>query len=141
MPQSAQPQSRPADLDRIAVVLSGLCLLHCLALPLFIALLPVVAEFAESHWHTPMLAIALPVSATAIVIGYRRHGNRALVAAGVMGLILLVTGATVAHNQLGAMADRVFTVVGSLLLAAVHWQNSRLLRSTPARVDVALAKN
>jgi len=141
MPQTAQSQSRPADLDRIAVVLSGLCLLHCLALPLFIALMPFVAEFAESHWHTPMLAIALPVSATAIVIGYRRHGNRALVATGVIGLILLLVGATVAHNQLGPIADRVFTVSGSLLLAAVHWQNSRLLRSSSPRVDAALAKN
>ena len=33
---------RTAKLDRIAVQLSGLCLLHCLALPLLIAVVPVL---------------------------------------------------------------------------------------------------
>ena len=123
------------------MVLSGLCLLHCLALPLLVALMPFVAAFAESHWHTPMLIIALPVSATAIVIGYRRHGNRTLVAVGAVGMLLLVSGATVGHSQLGPLADRVLTVSGSLILAMVHWRNSRLLRSPRFRNHTVLAEN
>lgn len=128
------------DLDRVAVVLSGLCLLHCLALPIVIVSLPFVAQFAETHWHTPMLLIAVPVSTVAIVIGYRRHGNRLIVAAGALGLGLLIFGATIAHAHYGVVADRVLTVGGSLLLATVHWQNSRRLRLHPRDADVALAK-
>ncbi len=138
MNQSANPSA--PDLDRVAVVLSGLCLLHCLALPVVIVSLPFVAQFAETHWHTPMLLFAVPISTLAIVIGYRRHGNRQIVAAGALGLGLLIVGATIAHAHYGAMADRLLTVSGSLLLAAVHWKNSRQLRLHPRDVDAALAK-
>lgn len=127
-PMSPAPTRRAPDLDRVAVVLSGLCLVHCLALPLVIAALPFLAGLSDSHWHGPMLLIALPVSAVAIVIGYRRHGNRGIVAGGIAGLALLTAGATLGHAYLGVTADRVLTISGSLLLAAVHWQNSTRLR-------------
>lgn len=115
------------------MVLSGLCLVHCLALPLVFAALPFVAGLADSHWHLPMLALALPVSVAAIVIGYRRHGNRSVVVGAALGLGLLVSGATLGHAWLGETADRILTVSGALLLAAVHWQNSLRLRECRAR--------
>lgn len=124
---STRPADSP-DLDRVAVVLSGLCLVHCLALPVLLAAMPFLSGFAETHWHLPMLAIALPVSLVAIVIGYRRHGNRAIVAGAAAGLVLLVAGATLGHAVLGETVDRVLTVAGSVVLAAVHWQNSLRLR-------------
>lgn len=121
------------DLDRVAMVLSGLCLLHCLALPLAFAAMPFFAGLDDGHWHLPMLAIAMPVSLAAIVIGYRRHGNRAIVAGAALGLGLLLAGATVGHAWLGVTADRAMSVGGSLLLAAVHWQNSLRLRQCRMR--------
>ncbi len=126
MPQTSAASA--PDLDRVAVVLSGLCLVHCLALPVLLAALPFLGGFADSHWHLPMLAIALPVSIVAIVIGYRRHGNRAIVAGAAVAMGLLVLGATLGHAWLGPAADRALTVAGSLALAAVHWQNSLRLR-------------
>lgn len=121
--------SSPAPgLDRVAVVLSGLCLVHCLALPVAMAALPFMSGLADSHWHLPMLGIALPISIVAIVIGYRRHGNRGIVAGAVLGIGLLAAGATVGHAVLGPLADRVLTVTGSLVLAAVHWMNGLRLK-------------
>ncbi len=55
---------------------------------------------------------------------YRRHRNLRIVAGGALGMLLLIVGATVAHTQLGLAADRVFTVVGSLVLATAHFYNS-----------------
>ncbi len=127
--------SQSPDLDRLAMVLSFLCIVHCLALPVLLVAMPLLAQFADSHWHTPMLAIALPVSAIAIVIGYRRHGNLRLVAAVTVGLALLVGGATFGHTYLGVVADRSMTVAGSLILAYAHWQNSRLVRRCALRAD------
>ena len=63
-----------------------------------------------------------------------------IVAAGALGLGLLIIGATIAHAHYGALADLLLTVSGSLLLAAVHWQNSRRLRPHPRHADVALAE-
>jgi hypothetical protein len=111
-------------LDGAAVALSALCLIHCLALPLIVAGLPFLAQFAEGHLHAQMLVVVLPLSIVALGLGFRRHENLRIVFAGVVGMLILVIGATVAHTYLGLMADRVFTVIGALVLATAHFFNS-----------------
>ncbi|HZW59719.1 MAG TPA: MerC domain-containing protein [Woeseiaceae bacterium] len=128
-------------LDRAAVVLSGLCVLHCLALPVLVLGTPFVAALASSHWHAPMLLVVVPVSVFAILRGYRQHGNKPVPWFGALALALLIVGGTLAHNWYGAAADRTLTVAGSLLLAAVHWQNGRLARHLRRRESLALAES
>lgn len=122
-------------LDGVAVALSGLCLVHCLALPLLVAGLPFISQFSAGHLHLQMLVIVLPLSILALAIGFRRHKNMLVIAAGGTGMLLLVVGATVAHTQLGLTADRIFTIVGALTLATAHYLNSvrarQCQRSTP----------
>ena len=115
-------------LDRTAVALSGLCLLHCLALPFVVVLLPVAGQAPAAHWHAEMLLIVLPVSIVALAIGYRRHGNLRVVAAGSLGMLLLVVGGTVVHARYGIAEDRAMTVAGSLVLAIAHFFNTRFGR-------------
>ncbi len=120
-----QDTQKPRDwLDGAAVFLSGLCLLHCLALPLVVAGVPFLAQFADTHLHYQVLIAVIPLSVLALALGYRRHHDWRIVMAGALGMGLLVVGATVAHSQLGIAADRFFTVIGSLVLAAAHFMNS-----------------
>ena len=111
-------------LDGAAVALSALCLIHCLALPIIVAGLPFLAQFAEGHLHLQMLVIVLPLSVVALALGFRRHRSARIIAAGAVGMLALVIGATVAHSHLGLAADRAFTIVGALVLAAAHYFNS-----------------
>ena len=111
-------------LDWAAVGLSALCLVHCLALPLIVAGVPLLAQFSEGHLHAQMLVVVLPLSIVALGLGFNRHRNTRIVAAGTVGMLTLVIGATVAHSQLGLMADRAFTVVGAFVLAGAHYFNS-----------------
>ena len=111
-------------LDSAAVGLSALCLIHCLALPLIVAGLPFLAQFAEGHLHAQMLVVVLPLSIVALGLGFRHHRNRRIVAGGTVGMALLTIGATVAHGNWGLAADRAFTIVGALILAAAHFYNS-----------------
>lgn len=111
-------------LDGAAVALSALCLVHCLALPLVVVGVPFLAQYAETHLHYQVLIVVVPLSVVALSLGYRRHRNRRVMFAGALGLILLIIGATVAHTQLGLAADRIFTIAGSLVLAAAHFFNS-----------------
>lgn len=115
-------------LDRAAVLLSGLCLVHCLALPLVIVSLPALSAFAEGHLHAQMLVVAIPVSAVALMIGFRRHRSRYVAGFGMLGMLLLVIGGTVVHARYGIVADRMFTIGGALILAVTHYYNSRLVR-------------
>lgn len=115
-------------LDGAAVGLSGLCLVHCLALPLVAGVLPILLPFVEGHLHIQMLVLVLPLSVIAIGIGVARHRNLRVAWLALAGMALLVVGATVAHQQLGLLADRVFTVCGAVILAAAHLYNGLLSR-------------
>jgi len=100
-------QDRPKKtnwLDGAAVVLSALCLVHCLALPLIVIGVPFLAQFAEGHLHLQMLVIVLPLSTFALAIGFRRHRISRILSAGIIGMLLLVIGATIAHAHLGLIA-------------------------------------
>ena len=111
-------------LDGAAVALSALCLVHCLALPLVVAGLPFLAQYSDGHLHAQVLLIVLPLSIVALALGYRRHQNRRILLGGIAGMLLLVIGATFAHQQLGLTADRAFTIAGSLVLGTAHFYNS-----------------
>lgn len=111
-------------LDSVAVTLSALCLVHCLALPLVVAGLPFLAQFSEGHLHAQILVVVLPLSTLALLLGFRRHHNLRILLGGVAGMLLLIIGATVAHERLGLTADRAFTIAGSLTLATAHFFNS-----------------
>jgi len=115
-------------LDNAAVALSGLCLLHCLALPVVIAVLPFLGQFGEGHFHMQMLIAVVPVSIIAFTSGFRRHRNRSVVAWGGVGVLLLVVGGTIAHGSYGIVADRLLTICGALILAAAHYFNNRFSR-------------
>lgn len=117
-----------AVLDKAAVALSGLCLLHCLALPLLLVTVPALSQLSNGHLHAQILVVAIPVSAIALGIGYRRHANRRVATFGILGMLLLVIGGTVAHSYYGLAADRSLTIAGALVLAVTHYFNSRLVR-------------
>ena len=119
-------------LDGAAVGLSALCLVHCLALPLLVAGLPFLAQFSEGHLHAQMIVIVVPLSIIALGLGFRHHGRLRILLAGAAGMLTLIIGATVAHAQLGLVADRLFTITGALILASAHFYNSVRTRQRKA---------
>lgn len=113
-------------LDKGAVALSSICLLHCLTLPLLIVVLPFLAQIGEDHFHVQMLVVVLPVSIIAFTLGHRRYRNKCVITWGVVGMLLLVIGGTITHSSYGIVADRVLTICGTLIIAAAHYFNNRL---------------
>lgn len=109
--------------DASAVALSTLCLLHCLALPLLAALLPLFGAWSEAEWvHGVFVLIAAPLSGYAL---WRARRHRPLPAAlwllAGAGLALLLAGAS---GVLGERAETPLTVAGSLALAGAHLWNA-----------------
>jgi len=124
-----QPPAKSTDwLDGAAVGLSGLCLLHCLALPFLVGALPILLPFSAGHLHVQMLFIVVPLSILAIGTGFAGHRNVRVVLGAATGLILLTIGATVAHDSLGIVADRAFSIIGAVVLAIAHFYNGLLAR-------------
>lgn len=125
-------QRMPAPLfDSLAVTLSGLCLLHCLAGPLMLAALPVagLGLLAQEGFHLWMLLAVVPSSLLALSLGCRAHRHWRLAAWAVAGLGLMVLAAGGGVLELiGEPAERVLTSTGGTLLAVTHVRNYRYCR-------------
>lgn len=116
--------------DRVAIALSAICIVHCLTVPLLVALLPFAAlSFGDSeHFHGLMLWLVVPTSLLGFVLGYRLHRRAGLVVVGTVGIIVLAAAAIYGHDSWSEALEVALTVAGSLLLAAAHWLNFREVR-------------
>jgi len=122
----SQPNNRKRRyMDTAAVVLSGVCMLHCLALPIALTILPIVnvSLLDESTFHLIMMAVILPISIIALSIGCRQHKDKLTLVLGSTGLALLTITALFGHDLLGLAGERIVTSIGGLILAAAHIQN------------------
>ncbi|MEO0557191.1 MAG: MerC domain-containing protein [Bacteroidota bacterium] len=114
--------TRNSRLDTTGLVLSALCLVHCLAVPLIAT--GALAWAASESIHIG-LTIALAVIVVAVALpSYRRHRQLAVPALLAVGLAFLV-GAVVGGEALGEMGETLLTVVGSITLMAGHVLNLR----------------
>ncbi len=118
------PTAKDPRVDYMAIGLSSLCLLHCLAIPLLAIALPVFAVVAEAEWlHKIFVALAFPVSGLALLQIRRHHIDGVFIVLALVGLALLFASAFLErfHPQ-----EQTFTIIGALSLSAAHlWRLSR----------------
>ncbi|MXP26282.1 MerC family mercury resistance protein [Altererythrobacter indicus] len=117
--------NRATDLvEGTALTASFLCLIHCLALPLLLLILPgILGAFAASKgFHMAAFALVAPAAFCAFWLGYRHHR---VVAPGLTGMVgVLCIGAALLPGVSHA-GETMLTVVGSLFLVAGHLWNWR----------------
>ncbi|WOR15386.1 MerC domain-containing protein [Hyphomonas sp. FCG-A18] len=111
-------------LDMSGISLSGLCLIHCLAMPFLAAALPVLAVFSEAEWlHKAFVLLALPVAAIAAITLKAGRDKIGILLLMVIAISLLIAGAFVEplHDH-----ETSLTVVGAICLASAHiWRWAR----------------
>ena len=119
-------------LDRSAIVLSIICAVHCLAVPLAVVMMPVASTywFADDHFHFLLLYLVLPTSTLAICLGCRRHRTFKVIAWGSAGLGFLVLGALLGHDRLGELGEKGITLLGAGFIVLAHVHNFRLCRQS-----------
>ncbi|MGD8326573.1 MAG: MerC domain-containing protein [Sphingomonadales bacterium] len=111
--------------DRLAVFLSGLCVAHCLIIPVALLLAPVLGLqlIEDAAAHQILFAVAVPVSIVGLGLGFRRHRRLTSLLMAALGLGLMYGGLL----QTSLVFEEVLTVAGVLLVAAAHIQNRRRL--------------
>ena len=107
-------------LDRIAMGLSGLCLVHCIATAVFVAILASAGSVLGSPLiHEVGLSIAMSIGAVALGRGVLEHGF--MMPSAVGGLGLGVMAGALAMPEGGGEA--LYTMTGVLILALGHRLN------------------
>jgi hypothetical protein len=118
-----QPAERRAigRLDRLAIGLSSLCVIHCIATVVLAATLASAgAALANPAWHEVGFALAMLFGAVALGRGFATHRRVRPLLFGGGGLALMGIGLALPHGgwEIGC------TVAGVLLLAFAHRLNA-----------------
>ncbi len=114
-------------LDRMGILLSGLCVLHCLAGIILVAGLGLGGEYLFAPAiHRIGLALAIVIGGITLAIGIARHGDPRPLQVGAAGLGLMVAALVVGHGA----SEAVLTIGGVSLLAWAHLRNLRLSNCT-----------
>lgn len=116
--------------DRIAIVLSTICIVHCLAVPIVVAVLPVaaIALADDTHFHAVMLWLVVPTSAVGFALGYRVHRRWGIVVFGAISAATVAAAGVLGHAYWPESLELAVNVAASLALAVAHWLNFRDVR-------------
>ncbi len=112
-------------LDWASMGISGLCVVHCLLLPVLVAALPFLGIFSQNEMvHKVLIVIAIPLSALALWRSgnWRRTGVTAPMIA---GLLLLTLAAFLIELD---PYEAYLSVIGALLVAGSHAINSDAIK-------------
>jgi len=100
--------------------LSGLCLVHCLATSVLLALVASAGSMLGAGWiHEVGLGLAMIMGAIALGRGIIEHGYSMPSAIGGLGLGVMAGALTLPHDG----TEAVYTVLGVAILALGHRLN------------------
>ena len=109
-------------LDRVGVLLSGLCMVHCLAGLVLVSVLGLGGEaLLDPAIHRVGLALAVGIGVVTLGIGAIRHGKRGPLLIGSAGIGLMTSAVIVQHGP----AEAILTIAGVALVATAHIRNLR----------------
>jgi hypothetical protein len=107
-------------LDRLAMGLSGLCLVHCVATAVLLGLLASAGGFLGSPViHEVGLTFAMVLGSIALGKGIIEHGFMLPSAIGALGLGVMAGALSLPHDG----REPVYTVIGVMILALGHRLN------------------
>jgi hypothetical protein len=114
--------ARNGAMDRVAIALSGLCLVHCLASAIFVAMLASAGGLIlDPIVHEVGLMLAIGLGVIALGRGIVDHGFMMPSAVGGLGLGVMAGSLMLDHGG----NSTVYSIVGVSILALGHDLNRR----------------
>ena len=119
-------------LDKFGILLSGVCMLHCLIAPVIVTLVPILSLnilVEDLLFHTLMLWLVLPTSCIALFLGCRKHKKISILATGIIGMSILIVVALFGHDIFGETGEKIIITIGGIIIALSHYLNFRACQS------------
>ena len=126
----ATPKVWTAAADRLGIIASTLCFLHCLATPVVLSLSAVYAHFlpSEEGTHRTLACLVTLLGVFAVINGYRAHRRRLVLVFTGLG-ISLVSGAALFGDRLpNHWCEVSLTLAGGCCMIAAHRMNHTFCR-------------
>ena len=120
MAQAMNAVLNTSRLDRLAIGLSGLCLVHCLASAVLLALVSAVGGVLGAPViHEVGLVLAMILGTVSLGRGIYEHGFMLPSAVGGLGLGVMAGALSLPHDG----TEAIYSVVGVLIVALGHRLN------------------
>ncbi|MEP9361008.1 MerC domain-containing protein [Sphingomonas sp. KR3-1] len=110
-----------ARLDRIAIAVSGLCLVHCIATTVLLTVLSSAGGLLNPAIHEIGLTLAIGMGTFALIKGVMSHGYMAPAIVGAFGLGIMAGALSLPHGDF----EIFWTLVGVSVVALGHDLNHR----------------
>ena len=112
-------------MDRLGIVASVACAIHCLALPVILSFSSVFVHFlpTEEHTHRSLAVVVALVGALALGTGYRKHRRVGPLLFMALGLGLIITTACVGDRLPTHAVEVAITMAGSCCMIVAHRMN------------------
>lgn len=116
--------------DRMGISASGLCVAHCLMLPVSVIFLPGLGLgfLAQEITHQILALLLMGAGICAFIPGYRRHGRLWVLAVALLSWVILAFAAFAAGEMVGELWETLFTLSASAMLIGAHLKNLSLCR-------------
>jgi MerC mercury resistance protein len=117
------------NMDSLGMGVSSLCAVHCFLMPFVIAGLSMVGLHFIQHDATHMVLafFVLFFCLMAVIPGYRRHGNKMVVATMCSGLSLVMFGTFLAESIFGEPGEFPIMMLGNALVITAHVLNRKYI--------------
>ena len=126
--QAIESTASITSFDMLGIAASSICLIHCLAMPFVIGLLPVLGwQFlAGKLAHQILAAFVFTFALFAIVPGYLKHHKKPVLISMLIGLGLVAMVTFVCGTILPESWELPMITLGNIMLVITHWHNHHL---------------
>lgn len=123
------------NIDKIGIISSLTCAIHCTVLPIVLILFPVFSLSLLTHekfeWF--MLALSLVLGLSSLCFGYKKHKSVKALSLLAVGILLLLIGKLshghyVQNNKFEFDIYNVILGLGGILISLSHWLNNSLCK-------------
>lgn len=117
--------------DRFGVVLSGLCIVHCILTPAIFLFFPALAAYFVPDIglvHRILFIFILVAAGFAFWLGFGRHKQKEPLIYMGIGLFIIIMATFVVHGLVGHSWESLVAALGSLFLVRGHLLNHRYCR-------------
>lgn len=128
-------QDQSSLADKLGIIGSSLCLVHCLVLPFLLPLFQASSysshiDGVESYFHLVIFPILLAVALLAFKRGFKVHHSKPVLFAGLTAIFLVFLGLVIEQQfQLDKLTTWL-TSLGSFILVISHLGNLTLIRAS-----------
>lgn len=101
-------------IDKVGVIASVLCAIHCALTPLLLIALPAFGKsWSHPATHWGMALIVIPIAVFMMLKSYKKHHRKVVLYIGSLGILCIIVGAILPYVETSPGSDTTSNLVAS----------------------------